>query len=166
MLEVGHPPGGTGESADFGNVHSWRAHFSAWAIASSPLVLSYDLGNSTLNDLLWPVIANAEALRVNEEWAGVAVRLLSSDYDTSAPTPAFARPCSSAVHTQQFDYDAESGRIRSAAPGDGRCLSAPSCGNVTTKLSASSVPGSSPTHTTGEKSSPSASVASSKWSTL
>jgi alpha-galactosidase len=34
-----------------------RSHFSVWAIASAPLVLSFDLNNTALLDKLWPIIA-------------------------------------------------------------------------------------------------------------
>ena len=126
MLEVGHPPGGTGEARSFANVQSWRAHFGAWAITSSPLILSFDLSNDTLLNMSWGFIANPEVLRINSDWAGEAGRLVSSTYDTSAPTPAFARPCTSSLDTQHFALR-PNGQIRSLAQGDGRCLSVPSC---------------------------------------
>jgi hypothetical protein len=53
MLEVGNPPGGTGEQPSFENTHSWRAHFGAWAINSSPLILSFDLSNASKLDAVW-----------------------------------------------------------------------------------------------------------------
>lgn len=71
MLEVGVLPG----------LHSWeywlpyneaRAHFNAWAITSSPLVLSHDLTNSTTMDYVWPIISNWEAIAVNQAWGGYA----------------------------------------------------------------------------------------------
>ena len=65
MLEVGNPPGGTGESSLFENPHSWRAHFGAWLINSSPLILSFDLSNLTKLNLTWDFITNREALRIN-----------------------------------------------------------------------------------------------------
>jgi hypothetical protein len=43
-------------------VHSWRAHFGAWAVTSSPLILSFDLTNDTKMDLCWDFITNREAL--------------------------------------------------------------------------------------------------------
>ncbi|CAK0838856.1 unnamed protein product [Prorocentrum cordatum] len=124
MLEVGHPPGGTGERHDFQSARSWRSHFGAWAVTSSPLILSFDLTNATLMDMAWPFIANPEALRVNSDWAGEAGRLVASEYDTSAPTPAFARPCTASLDTQRWVLTAEA-QVRSAAAGDGRCLSVP-----------------------------------------
>eukprot|EP01043_Picozoa_sp_COSAG02_P081224 COSAG02_NODE_19729_length_867_cov_1.125000_2_plen_98_part_01 len=65
MLEVGNPPGGTGESPSFENPHSWRAHFGAWLINSSPLILSFDLSNLTKLNLTWDFITNREALKIN-----------------------------------------------------------------------------------------------------
>jgi alpha-galactosidase len=65
MLEVGNPPGGTGESPLFENPHSWRAHFGAWLINSSPLILSFDLANATKLNLTWDFITNREALKIN-----------------------------------------------------------------------------------------------------
>jgi hypothetical protein len=60
--KVGNPPGGTGEQPSFENVHSWRAHFGAWAINSSPLILSFDLSNASKLDAVWPFITNKEVL--------------------------------------------------------------------------------------------------------
>ena len=53
VLEVGNPPGGTGEQKGFENPHSWRSHFGAWAIVSSPLILSFDLTNKSKMGLVW-----------------------------------------------------------------------------------------------------------------
>ena len=47
-----------------------RSHFGAWAVVSSPLILSLDLRNASLVDRLWPFVANREALAVNAAWAG------------------------------------------------------------------------------------------------
>jgi len=61
MLEVGVP--GLSET-------EWRMHFGAWAIVSSPLVLSHDVNNDTVMDAVWPIIANKEVIAVNQAWAG------------------------------------------------------------------------------------------------
>ena len=53
-----------------------RTHFGAWCIVSSPLVLSHDLTNGTTMDAVWPIIANREALAVNDAWVGDAGTLL------------------------------------------------------------------------------------------
>ena len=48
------------------------------AITSSPLVLSFDLSNSTKLDLVWDFITNKDALAVNSDWAGEAGRLVDT----------------------------------------------------------------------------------------
>ena len=126
MLEVGNPPGGMGESPRFENSHSWRAHFGGWLINSSPLILSFDLTNITKLNQTWDLITNREALKINSDWAGEAGRLISSVYDQTAPTPVFARPCSSTVDTQKFVLT-PSGQLKSASQSDHRCLSVPGC---------------------------------------
>jgi len=70
MLEVGckHGPGGASDPGL--SFIEMRTHFGAWAIVSSPLTLSHDLKNDTIADLVWPVIANKEAIAVNQAWAG------------------------------------------------------------------------------------------------
>ncbi len=70
MLEVGcaHGPGGAGDPGL--TIEETRAHFGAWCIVSSPLILSHDVNNQTLMDTLWPIIANPEALAVNQAWDG------------------------------------------------------------------------------------------------
>jgi len=70
MLEVGcaHGPGG---SEDHGlSPAETRSHFGSWCIVSSPLTLSHDVRNDTMMDALWPIIANREAIAVNQAWAG------------------------------------------------------------------------------------------------
>ena len=61
MLEVGRMPGGLVED---------RTHFGAWCVTSSPLILGYDLRDGATTDRVWPVIANTEAIAVNQVWAG------------------------------------------------------------------------------------------------
>ena len=60
------------------SVAEWRSHFGAWAINSSPLVLSFDLTNATTMDAVWPFISNSAAIRVNQEWAGHPGREVSA----------------------------------------------------------------------------------------
>jgi len=47
-----------------------RTHFAAWAIVSSPLILSHDINNKQVMDAIWPIISNREAIAVNQAWAG------------------------------------------------------------------------------------------------
>ena len=70
MLEVGcqHGPGGAHDPGL--TAAETRSHFGAWAIVSSPLTLSHDVNNEKITAAIWPVIANEEAIRVNQAWAG------------------------------------------------------------------------------------------------
>lgn len=53
-----------------------QAHFSAWCIVSSPLVLGFDLTDAAAMSRALPIVTNAHALRVNAEWAGHPGRLV------------------------------------------------------------------------------------------
>ena len=70
MLEVGcaHGPGGAHDPGL--TPEETRAHFGAWAIVSSPLTLSHDVNNATIMDAIWPVIANVDAIAVNQAYYG------------------------------------------------------------------------------------------------
>ena len=46
-----------------------RAHFGAWCVISAPLYLGFDLRNRSLVDAMMPVIGNAEAVAVNQQYA-------------------------------------------------------------------------------------------------
>jgi len=69
MLEVGvvrSPFGG-----DKGlTIEETRAHFGSWVIVSSPLTLSHDVNNATIQDAIWPLISNTEVLAVSQSYAG------------------------------------------------------------------------------------------------
>ena len=52
------------------SVPEWRSHFGAWSIVSSPLVLSFDLSNTTTLDAVWSFITNIEVIKVNQEYHG------------------------------------------------------------------------------------------------
>ncbi len=47
-----------------------RSHFGAWVITSSPLVLGYDLTDTSVTDRVWSIISNTEAIGINQAWAG------------------------------------------------------------------------------------------------
>ena len=65
MLEVGCFS--TPFSGDKGlTVAETRSHFGSWAIVSSPLTLSHDVNNDTVQDAVWPLISNKEVLAVNQ----------------------------------------------------------------------------------------------------
>lgn len=66
-----------------------RTLFATWAIVSSPLILSFNVSNDAEVKRLWPIIANKQALSINEQWAGEAGRLLKT-----APTSFNTTVCS------------------------------------------------------------------------
>ena len=47
-----------------------RAHFSFWSVSSSPLTLSVDFRDTATLDSVWDIIANPEAIAVNQAWTG------------------------------------------------------------------------------------------------
>jgi len=70
MLEVGcqHGPGGPSDPGL--SMAEARSHFAAWCIISSPLTLSHDVNDDTVMDQIWPIIANKEAIAINQGWYG------------------------------------------------------------------------------------------------
>ena len=103
MLEVGNyntqhlnvPPMNFSES---------RTHFGAFAIVSSPLVLGFDVTNATTLDAVWPIIANAEVLAINSDYAGFSGSRFFASADVTAFTPCgwWAATCS--FPTLQYWY--------------------------------------------------------------
>jgi len=47
-----------------------RAHFAAWCVTSSPLTLSHDVADPEANAAVWDLIANEEAILVNQAYHG------------------------------------------------------------------------------------------------
>lgn len=89
MLEVGTAGGVHGSATDPGlDDAETRTHFAAWAIVSSPLTLSHDVWNDTIVDRIWPVIANRDAIRVNQAYVGHS----GSRFFASAATVALPNP--------------------------------------------------------------------------
>lgn len=66
MLEVGR----------LGTFELDRAHFGAWVITSMPLILGLDLRHAPTVQRVWPIIANTEAIAINQQWAGHPGRLV------------------------------------------------------------------------------------------
>lgn len=65
MLEVGRVAEPMADS-----FFTWnRAHFGAWCVTSSPLILGLELSDKLLEPVL-QIIGNAEAIMVNQQWAG------------------------------------------------------------------------------------------------
>ena len=95
MLEVGVTPGGHKEETPL-TFEEQRSHFAAWCITSSPLVLGADLRNDTTLNAIWPIVANAEAIAVNQAWAGSnGLRIMAAASRTTwTPCSEFWPSCS------------------------------------------------------------------------
>jgi len=64
-----------------------RTHFAAWVVTSSPLVLGFDITNTTTYDAMYPIVANKLAIGINQQWAGLSGVLVRNATTTfSAPT--------------------------------------------------------------------------------
>lgn len=70
MLEVGCLDGPHGSGDPGLSPEEARSHFGGWCIVSSPLTLSHDVNNDTTMDAIWDLIANPEAIAINQVWAG------------------------------------------------------------------------------------------------
>ncbi len=100
-----------------------RAHFGAWCVVSSPLILGYDLTNDNITAKIWPIISNTEAIKVNQQWAGHPGRLVKAWNVHSAPVNASdrflqANACNRSLSYEQwgFSYDASKQAITKASP--------------------------------------------------
>ena len=60
MLEIGN----------LGSIEESRAHLSAWAVTSAPLILGHDPTDTAAATRVWDVVSNVEVLDVAEAWAG------------------------------------------------------------------------------------------------
>merc|ERR1712048_85515 len=81
MLEVGQlsKPSASGWTPE--DMVEDRAMFGLWCITSSPLILSFDIRNAANLDRVWPVIANEEAIAINQAWSG-SPGMLVGTYNT------------------------------------------------------------------------------------
>jgi len=123
MLEVGCAAGPGGSSDSGLTLGETRAHFGMWAIVSSPLTLSHDVNNASMQDYVWPIIANREAIAVNQDYFGFS----GSAFFSSVQPPVVAGdyvlafPCNASDATQRgFTYSAAEQAIRFG----GRCVDA------------------------------------------
>jgi len=134
MLEVGN----------IANYNEGRAHFGAWVIVSAPLILGFDLTNSTKMDSVWNIITNTEALAVSQTWVGHPGMLLQS-WSPSPPVNTtlylWALDCNANDQTQvKYTYDPQTHLITYSGQG-GLCidykdpseLTATKCGSSSTQ---------------------------------
>jgi len=84
MLTLGTPAVGYGGDSFLNNCNGTRmsetearAQFVAFALISSPLILGFDVANSTERALWAPIVTHAPTLERNAAWDGEAGRLVS-----------------------------------------------------------------------------------------
>ena len=86
MMEVGRVNGSL----------AWnRAHFGAWCVVSAPLVLGLDLSDRDALAAIVPVVANPEAIAINQQWSGHPGRLVAEFFvagDGALPVQLWAKP--------------------------------------------------------------------------
>jgi len=76
-----------------------QAHFGAWAIVSSPLILGMNLSDQSAMEISWPIVSNKEVVAVNQQWSGHPGKLVREYYPSPGEdgpangTFAWALPC-------------------------------------------------------------------------
>ena len=93
MLQVGcaHGPGG---ASDPGLTPAeTRTHFYSWVIVSSPLTLSHNVNDDTINTAVWPIVTNEEALSVSEAYFGHSGTSFAQSPDTVELSDAHIKAC-------------------------------------------------------------------------
>ena len=71
MLMIGIPNEDTDSPDKYGlSEAEMRTHFGAWAIVSSPLILSHDVNDQDVTNHVWDLISNTEVLEVNQAYVG------------------------------------------------------------------------------------------------
>ena len=83
-----------------GDFHWNRAHFGAWCVTSAPLVLGADLHNSSVLNSIIDIVANTEAIAVNQAWHGHPGGLVWSESGGGLGYPV-ARDCDLANGTRR-----------------------------------------------------------------
>jgi len=92
---------------EVGNLESFeenRAHFAAWSITSSPLILGLDVTNASKVEAIWPIISNEEVLSVNQAWVGHPGTLIKSQHTNMGdmlPDYIWAVPCNDSDSMQR-----------------------------------------------------------------
>lgn len=102
-----------------------RAHFGAWCIVSSPLVLGFNVTDRSIYQRVWPIISNKEAIAVNQQWAGHPGMLVKSWNPSSASLNyLWGVPCDSSDASQSgWSYNTKS---KALLANNGQCVDASS----------------------------------------
>jgi len=96
----------------------------AWCVVSSPLILGYDVLDTSITEKVWSIISNHKAVEVNQQYAGHPGRLVKA-WDVVPPPPPpgggflIAGSCDNSTHAALgWSFDAASGHLTH----DGKCV--------------------------------------------
>ena len=100
MLTIGIPAPGYGGSSFIANCNGTRlsdaearAHFAAFAVLSSPLVLGFDVSSASERAAWAPIVTHASSLAINAAWDGEAGRLVAQSAAMATVTVAVGGVC-------------------------------------------------------------------------
>lgn len=114
MLEVGMVQAPSQAASSF---YTWnRAHFGAWCVTSSPLILGLQLSDDKLDPIL-DIIGNREALGVNQAWAGHPGTLVEN---LVAPPTPYSPSGATVPSSSEADYDLDAPASLTGGPSDAR----------------------------------------------
>ena len=86
-----------------------RTHFGAWAIVSSPLVLGFDLRDTSQLEAHWSTITNTDAIAVNQESG--ADTSSDTNPDTNTHTNTDTNPVTSPVTNTDTNPEPNQGSL-------------------------------------------------------
>jgi len=69
-----------------------RVHFGGWCIISSPLILAFNLSDSTRREFVWDIITNKEAIQVNQIWDGHPGRQVVESAGSNGEVEVWVKP--------------------------------------------------------------------------
>jgi len=89
------------QTGSFDRLEEDRTNFGAWCITSSPLILGMDVTSETALSRVWSIVANTEAIAVNQRWAGHPGRLVRQKTKQLPVRYVHAKPCNPHDKLQQ-----------------------------------------------------------------
>ena len=97
-----------------------NTHWGLWCIISAPLILGADLSVKETVDRIWPTITNADALMINDAWAGHPGTLVKSYPATDSSSALMLDQASCDGSAESTGWSLDGGKLR--APGGQQCL--------------------------------------------
>jgi len=69
-----------------------KVHFGGWCIISSPLILAFNLSDTTRREFVWDIITNKEAIQVNQIWDGHPGRQVVESAGSNGEVEVWVKP--------------------------------------------------------------------------